>query len=583
MTILMKLKTDWRAYMLSYKQIFSDVTTINPQGKRIGILVSEKPEYKEKIQELRLQFNQFTEKICPGNCNVVGMSNQWSMAHRDGLHFKPYFWNQFEYKNTSIEGISIWLSANFRGVALSFGTTNELTTYNNEEVNQMILALCKDIKYDGFETLQLDGFLSFLYNGANAEIDINVFKKIIEDLEGYYKKVLELLPSNTEIDNDYEEKGFRNYLSSVAKQDNGEPYAKTTIDTYVYDLKTILHVLKQLDAYVNTNKRSVEILDDFITKKAIDNLYLAKEFFSAMQQEQRADTNLYPSITIKGKRYLDYIKWKNSMKSTNKPFNQIKNILLYGVPGVGKTHNINKLISLIEEGRNQYEVFEEIEKNTLFNNNTLDATLHERIRFITFHQNFGYEDFIEGFRPNENGDIKLQEGIFKSICDEAKENGDENYYLVIDEINRGNISKIFGELITLIEEDKRDIIDVVLPYSKLSFTIPPNLFIIGTMNSTDKSIALIDIALRRRFTFVKMKPNYALISDTQSKFLLETLNQKITEKVGEDYQIGHSYFMEIENNEDLSFVIKYKIKPLLEEYFYGDTDGLNDVLSVFEK
>lgn len=579
----MKLKTDWRVYMPNYQQIFSDVTTTNSQGKRIGILVNEKPEYKEKIQELRLQFNQFTEKICPENCKVVGVSKHWSMSHRDGLHFKPYFWNQFEYKNTNIKGISVWVSANYKGVALFFGTTNDLKAYNKEKVNQMIFNLCKDIKYDGFETLQLDGFLSFLYNSDNEETDIHVFKKIIEDLEGYYQKILELLPSNTEVDNDYDEKGFRNYLSSIAKQDNGEPYAKTTIDTYVYDLKTILHVLKKIDAYVNSNKISVEILDDFIAKKAIDNLYLAKEFFSAMQQEQRADTNLYPSITIKGKKYLDYIKWKNSMKSTNKTFNQIKNILLYGVPGVGKTHNIAKLISLIEEGRNEYEVFAEIEKNTLLNNNTIDVTLNERIRFVTFHQNFGYEDFIEGFRPNENGDIALQEGIFTNICEDARENRDENYYLVIDEINRGNISKIFGELITLIEEDKRDSIKVVLPYSKRPFTLPSNLFIIGTMNSTDKSIALIDIALRRRFTFVKMQPNDKLINHVESQKLFNELNVKITERLGEDYQIGHSYFMKIENDADLSFVIKYKITPLLEEYFYGDTDGLNDVLKVFEK
>lgn len=262
---------------------------------------------------------------------------------------------------------------------------------------------------------------------------------------------------------------------------------------------------------------------------------------------------------------------------------KIKNMLLYGVPGVGKTHNIAKLISLIEKGRNQYEVFEEIEKNTLLNNNAIDVTLNERIRFVTFHQNFGYEDFIEGFRPNEKGTIELQQGIFKSICEEAKKNEDTKYYLVIDEINRGNISKIFGELITLIEEDKRDIIKVVLPYSKLPFTIPSNLFIIGTMNSTDKSIALIDIALRRRFTFVKMQPNDKLINHVESQELFNKLNVKITERLGEDYQIGHSYFMKIENDADLSFVIKYKITPLLEEYFYGDTDGLNDVLKVFEK
>ncbi|WP_228448244.1 hypothetical protein [Sulfurospirillum diekertiae] len=131
------------------------------------------------------------------------------------------------------------------------------------------------------------------------------------------------------------------------------------------------------------------------------------------------------------------------------------------------------------------------------------------------------------------------------------------------------ISLNFGELITLIEEDKRDVIEVVLPYSKKLFTIPSNLFIIGTMNSTDKSIALIDIALRRRFTFVKMKPNDELINHPKSKELLKALNQKITEKLGEDYQIGHSYFMKIENDADFSFVIKYKIKPLLKSILWG--------------
>lgn len=262
--------------------------------------------------------------------------------------------------------------------------------------------------------------------------------------------------------------------------------------------------------------------------------------------------------------------------------NTIKNILLCGVPGVGKTHNTKKLIGLVEQGKSDQEIFETISKNEPFIHTAMSEDLTSRVKFITFHQSFGYEDFIEGFRPNDKGAIELQEGIFKIICEEASNNRDENYYLVIDEINRGNISKIFGELITLIEEDKRDTLEAILPYSKQAFSIPSNLFIIGTMNSTDKSIALIDIALRRRFTFVKMKPNYDLINHLKSKTLLASINEKITEKLGEDYQIGHSYFMKIKNDNNLSFVIEYKIKPLLEEYFYGDTDGLSDIISLLE-
>ncbi len=149
----------------------------------------------------------------------------------------------------------------------------------------------------------------------------------------------------------------------------------------------------------------------------------------------------------------------------------------------------------------------------------------------------------------------------------------KNFYIIIDEINRGNISKIFGELITLIEEDKRDMYEVTLPYSKEKFKVPSILYIIATMNSTDKSIATIDIALRRRFTFLKMKPNESLILHVRAKELFNTLNSFIKEKLSEDYMLGHSYFMNINDDEDLEFVKEYKIRPLLEEYFYADDEN----------
>jgi len=259
--------------------------------------------------------------------------------------------------------------------------------------------------------------------------------------------------------------------------------------------------------------------------------------------------------------------------------NSIKNIILYGSPGVGKTHNTKKLISLIESGESDKEIFETIKSNGL--NDVVDIDdISDRVKFVTFHQSFGYEDFIEGFRPNEEGTIGLEDGIFKSICKEANNDRNNNYYLIIDEINRGNISKIFGELITLIEEDKRDTLEVTLPYSKKPFKIPSNLYIIGTMNSTDKSIALIDIALRRRFTFLKMEPKPELIIYTSAREIFENLNNHIADTIGDDFKIGHSYFMKIENDDDLEFVLEYKIIPLLEEYFYGDEQGLEDILAI---
>ena len=280
----------------------------------------------------------------------------------------------------------------------------------------------------------------------------------------------------------------------------------------------------------------------------------------------------------------EYIKKNYLGKDIKEIKMNIKNIILYGAPGVGKTHNYKKLISLIEQKKSQKEIFKSIQSNNIFNDeDSIFQNIKEekRIEFITFHQSFGYEDFIEGFRPNKEGNITLENGIFRNICQKAKENLEKNFYLVIDEINRGNISKVFGELITLIEESKRDDYVVILPYSKQNFSVPSNLFIIGTMNSTDKSIALIDVALRRRFTFIKMQPNLDLIKNDKARNLLVELNEFIkNSSLGEEYQIGHSYFMNIDDS-DLDFVNEYKIKPLLEEYYYGN-EKLDEALEIIK-
>ncbi|MEA2073257.1 MAG: AAA family ATPase [Campylobacterota bacterium] len=274
---------------------------------------------------------------------------------------------------------------------------------------------------------------------------------------------------------------------------------------------------------------------------------------------------------------------ETSNLGTMKKTINIKNIILYGAPGVGKTHNTQKLISLIENGVDEKEIFRTIEEN--IQNDGVQASqvlknIQNRVRFITFHQSYSYEDFIEGFKPTEDGGVKRQDGIFKEIVENAKDDRENNYYLVIDEINRGNISKVFGELITLIEEDKRDSYEVTLPYSKEKFNVPSNLYIIATMNSTDKSIATIDIALRRRFTFLKMKPNENLVKNDEARSLMIRLNEFIKSSLSEDYKLGHSYFMKIDSQEDLGFVKEYKIKPLLEEYFYADDENHKQVLEI---
>lgn len=264
------------------------------------------------------------------------------------------------------------------------------------------------------------------------------------------------------------------------------------------------------------------------------------------------------------------------------PLNQI----LYGPPGTGKTyHTITKAVEIIDGQINP----DYAEAKKRFD----ELKAKGQIKFITFHQNYSYEDFMVGIRPDlQNGQIsyKLYEGPFKKIADEARkiENKDKKYVLIIDEINRGNISKIFGELITLIEADKRagnkHALSAPLLYQDKEFSVPNNLYIIGTMNTADKSIALVDIALRRRFVFEEMMPKADLLNPVEGFDLPEwfsKLNQKITDLIDKDHQIGHSYFIGKSTKEELHHVFYQCILPLLNEYFYGEPEKLAKIIPGF--
>jgi hypothetical protein len=221
----------------------------------------------------------------------------------------------------------------------------------------------------------------------------------------------------------------------------------------------------------------------------------------------------------------------------------------------------------------------------------------KRYEFVTFHQSYGYEEFVEGIRPitdteddDESGiKFRIEPGVFKRVCQRAEKDPSNNYAIFIDEINRGNISKIFGELITLVELDKRigakNELRVKLPYSKPEFGVPANLSVIGTMNTADRSIAFIDIALRRRFQFKEMMPDLDLIEKivgtiggVDVKALLGTINRRIEFLYDRDHMIGHSYFLECRSLVDLRDTLLKNIIPLLQEYFYGDWEKICLVL-----
>ena len=258
-----------------------------------------------------------------------------------------------------------------------------------------------------------------------------------------------------------------------------------------------------------------------------------------------------------------------------------KNIIIQGAPGVGKTFMAKRLAySLIGQK---------------------DPT---RVMMIQFHQSYSYEDFVMGYRPSDNG-FKLKYGSFYKFCKKANNDSKKDYYFIIDEINRGNLSKIFGELFMLIEADKRGEKNrIQLMYKDELFFIPKNVYIIGLMNTADRSIAIIDYALRRRFAFFDLMPGFESDGFKEYQRTLENknfdnfvnkmneLNHKIEEdeSLGEGFKIGHSYISNIKPEDDidekLRYIIEYELIPLLKEYWFDEPskvkEGSKILRSVFD-
>lgn len=219
---------------------------------------------------------------------------------------------------------------------------------------------------------------------------------------------------------------------------------------------------------------------------------------------------------------------------------------------------------------------------------------------VQFHQSYSYEDFIQGLRPSTSGGFELKEGIFYSFCQRAKAHPEKSYFFIIDEINRGNLSKIFGELMMLIETDKRGW-DLKLTYVEEEderFSVPENLYIIGTMNTADRSLAIVDYALRRRFAFISLQPDYNenfrqfLIEKGLSAPLTDHLIKQVNEindeirsdmNLGEGFQIGHSYFCTFRPGYDETTwwqeIVDFEIKPLLEEIWFDDHNRCRQILN----
>ncbi|WP_300277465.1 AAA family ATPase [Peptacetobacter sp.] len=297
-------------------------------------------------------------------------------------------------------------------------------------------------------------------------------------------------------------------------------------------------------------------LNDY--NKECDNKSISKNL-----EDDYTTKKIYTELDFLNEVYLDEEKYyilKNLLLHK-------KNIILQGPPGVGKTFAAKRLA---------YSIIGEKDSN--------------RVMTIQFHQNYSYEDFMMGFRPNECG-FKLKKGPFYNFCKKAEQDPSNEYFFLIDEINRGNLSKIFGELFMLMENDKRGT-EIKLLYSDELFSIPKNLYIIGMMNSADRSLAIIDYALRRRFAFFEFEA--AFESDGFKKYLEEKSNDKLYKLIetvkrlnndikndgslGKEFCIGHSFFCfnDIVDDYLLKSVVDYEIIPLLNEYWYDEIDKVEE-------
>lgn len=387
---------------------------------------------------------------------------------------------------------------------------------------------------------------------------------------------------------------FRTWLSNQ-KNNRDDYYSKNTINQYMNILSSVNTIMLS-KKIISTDIYNIDNIDELkeciekFNKLDITELFVGKPvsgvinlYFDFMCEdvkniEDSNDIVFVEKINDDSKVYTEkeflmesFINTSEYESLRERLLNK-KNIIIQGTPGVGKTFLSKKLAySIIGESNNKY------------------------IEMVQFHQNYSYEDFIMGYRPNSRGSFELNHGIFYSFCEKAKMDAEHKYFMIIDEINRGNLSKIFGELLLLIEKDKRgkeNSIPLLYDSSK-RFYVPENLYIIGLMNTADRSLAFMDYALRRRFSFIEIKPQFDsqkfinyVKNCRESKFLfnvlktIENINNAILndENLGKNFLIGHSYFCNLYNatKKDIKNIIYFDIIPLIEEYWVNNSDKFDE-------
>ncbi|MCD5088528.1 McrB family protein [Enterococcus hirae] len=513
--------------IVKYLEVYSGKKYINPE--KAGAEKAKMEQFKKSGKKARQEFikiGEIIEKFLPDF--KVGRCTDWINQGQKGY---PYFWVEFKRKDALNLPHSLSLSINVHP--------------EHDPSGPVTLSFRVELKDTEAE-----------------DEDYAIHNKIVE------------IPLN-ESSGIFYQANMKSNNESLSFSDKSENVKKEIENNSIKKLKTV----KNIDGpYVNSNISN--ILEDSI--KAAKLLMPFYEYILSLK-----------GITI------------NSKEEEKMTANDIGlNTILYGPPGTGKTYNTAIYAVSICDGRTLEEVkadnYEEVMSR--YNNLMKD----ERIAFTTFHQSYGYEEFIEGIKPivdTNSNDIgyKIEPGIFKSFCNKAsnkkiKDGGEENTnpcVFIIDEINRGNISKIFGELITLIEDTRRLNMDeetsAILPYSGTRFSIPSNVYILGTMNTADRSISLMDTALRRRFRFIEMMPDSEVLRQIGADkvdtldvaLMLEKINERIAYLYDREHTIGHAFFTKLKTNpnlETLESIFRESVMPLLQEYFYEDYEKIQLVL-----
>ena len=385
-----------------------------------------------------------------------------------------------------------------------------------------------------------------------------------------------------------QEKNFRKWLSEQESA-SGDLMTPAAVANNALALRKVCSEIKLKDFPKLDNLFSIADLELF--RKIRDAIINHPEYDEVNQKYGRGYLN--SALTIWYEKYLEQLSKTppalpgESKSYTEKDFlsevymakeeyeiladvlKSKKNIILQGAPGVGKTFVAKRLA---------YSVMGEKDEN--------------RVMMVQFHQSYSYEDFIMGFRPSAEG-FELKKGSFYNFCKKAEKDSAKEYFFIIDEINRGNLSRIFGELFMLIETDKRGT-ELQLLYTDEEFSVPANVYIIGTMNTADRSLAMLDYALRRRFAFIDLKPGFkterfvsyrgGLASEKFNRLIacVESLNGAITadENLGEGFCVGHSYFCNLSpetvTDRKLQAIVEFEIIQLLKEYWYDEPSKVHD-------